>query len=122
MDLQRKKKTTKRNTNICELSRLQNKHTAARGIKMIALDIDINTLMTILANAESTEEELMGHIITTDELLEKMAEIIDDWYINAKKNICDYETKTHRLGYLKEILKIKICKFIEEDNAWENIR
>ena len=35
--------------------------------------------------------------------------IIDHWYLEWKRKICDYDTKTHSLGVAKEQLKAALC-------------
>lgn len=34
---------------------------------------------------------------------------IGEWYVQWKNQLVDYEAKTHRLGYAKELLKERIC-------------
>jgi len=40
---------------------------------------------------------------------------IGEWYVEWKNQLIDYENKTHRLGYAKELLKEKICGKEYED-------
>lgn len=39
---------------------------------------------------------------------------IGDWYITWKDRLIDFDDRTHRLGYAKEILKNMICDKPEE--------
>lgn len=36
--------------------------------------------------------------------------VIGEWYLEWKNKLVNYEDKTHRLGYAKEMLKIMICE------------
>lgn len=44
---------------------------------------------------------------------EQICWIIGQWYLGWKSSICDYDTKTHYLGFAKEQLKILICEMKE---------
>lgn len=48
-----------------------------------------------------------------------MCDMVGDWYLYWKPRLIDYETKTHKLGYAKEMLKAILCQdkefFIHED-------
>lgn len=34
---------------------------------------------------------------------------IGEWYLQWKNQLVDYDHRTHRLGYAKELLKERIC-------------
>lgn len=39
---------------------------------------------------------------------------IGEWYIKWKDRLINFDDRTHRLGYAKEILKVMICESREE--------
>lgn len=45
----------------------------------------------------------------TPEQVDFICEIIGKWYFLCKENFVDYESKTHKLGYAKEVLKRMLC-------------
>lgn len=49
----------------------------------------------------------MGKTITKTKAEEALAEVIDMLYLQHKQNFCDYENKTHKLGWFKEQVKEK---------------
>lgn len=46
---------------------------------------------------------------------------IGDWYLIWKRNIANFEEKTHSLGFAKEQLKTMICDQPHDRNYYENI-
>ena len=45
--------------------------------------------------------------ITTEQAEIVLAEVIDTIYLEMKKDFCDYENKTHKLGAFKEMVKMQ---------------
>lgn len=41
-----------------------------------------------------------------------LAFIIDGLYLEMKDGFCDYENKTHKLGFFKERIKQEVDKFL----------
>lgn len=50
----------------------------------------------------------------TEEQKAWICDQIGDWYISWKNRLVNYEDKTHRLGFAKEILKTMICDTKED--------
>lgn len=67
----------------------------------------------------------------TKQQVDFICDQIGEWYVQWKNQLVDYETRTHRLGYAKEVLKKRICgleeyKDLEDEydinpktNPWE---
>ena len=45
----------------------------------------------------------------TKEQQDEICYLISEWYLDWKHNLINWNNKSHRLGFAKEILKIMIC-------------
>ena len=51
----------------------------------------------------------------TPEQIDWICYQIGDWYLEWKPKLVNWQDKTHRLGFAKELLKAQICGEIVED-------
>lgn len=56
--------------------------------------------------------------ITTEQAEIALAQIIDDIYLEMKAGFCDYENKTHKLGWFKERVKGEFHNFLNSPPEW----
>ena len=56
--------------------------------------------------------------ITTEEAEIILAEVINELYYKVKDDFTDYNTKTHKLGFFKELVKANFHRKLQEN---ENI-
>ena len=57
----------------------------------------------------------------TVEQQDRICWLIGDWYLHIKNNLVNYEQKTLKLGYAKEILKAMICEDLSIDEVQNKI-
>ena len=56
----------------------------------------------------------MKHKLTKEQEAE-ICYIIGEWYLDWKHKLVDYDTRTHNLGFAKEMLKAMICNSGNEE-------
>jgi len=47
--------------------------------------------------------------LTRDQFEILLADVIDTLYVRYKENFCDWENKTHKLGWFKEGIKAEVA-------------
>jgi len=45
-----------------------------------------------------------------------LTEIVDNLYLEYREDFCDYENKTHKLGWFKEQIKSEVSKKLNQLN------
>lgn len=57
---------------------------------------------------------MANRMITTEEAEKILTKVIDDLYVRTKNSFVDYKSKTHKLGYFKEIIKADFHRKLQE--------